>query len=118
VKSVIVAVREEYQESGTISHNSRKQQGVKLFFPVFSPGFKKKKEFFGFGETLCLKQMVKHFFTEGTVPVPPNRPSVFAIVSYYPLWSYRFRGVPQRRGGGIPYCSPKERQEKYFEDFY
>ena len=28
----------------------------------------------GFVETLSFQQIVKHLFTEGTVPVPPNRP--------------------------------------------
>jgi hypothetical protein len=53
--------------------------------------------------------MVNHLFTEGTVPVPPNRPLRFAIVSYYLLWNYRFKkGVPQRGGGGIICRSPKK----------
>jgi len=30
--------------------------------------------FYGFVETLSFQQMVKHLFTEGIVPVPPNRP--------------------------------------------
>jgi len=52
----------------------------------------------GFGETLSFQQMVNHLFTEGTVPVPPNRP--FALRQS----RITFPGIiapvvmPQRRG--------------------
>jgi len=45
----------------------------------------------GFVETLSFQQIVKHLFTEGTVPLP-EPPLRFAIVLYYFLWSYRSRG--------------------------
>ena len=59
------------------------------------------------------------FSTNSKVPVyggdsacPPEPPLRFAIVSYYLLWSYRYRGVPQRWGGGITCRSPKKSVKK------
>jgi len=62
----------------------------------------------GFVETLSFQHMVKHHVTEGTVPVPPNRPLRFAIVSYYLLWDYRSSGW----GGGITCRRPKKSGKK------
>jgi len=49
-------------------------------------------KFWLFFKTLSFQQIVKHLFTEGTVPVPPNRPCALQWYPYYLLWSYRSRG--------------------------
>jgi len=57
------------------------------------------------------------FSTHGKAPIygednacPPEPPLRFAIVSYYLLWSYRPRGVPQRRGAeALHAVAPRER---------
>ena len=54
--------------------------------------------FFGFVETLSIRLIVKHLFTEMTAPVFPEPPLRFAMVLHYLLWKFIEQGVPQRRG--------------------
>ena len=64
----------------------------------------------GFVETLSFQQIIKHLFTEGTVPVRPEPPLRFAIVSYYLLWSYRSSGGATAAGAeALHAVVPKER---------
>jgi hypothetical protein len=54
----------------------------------------------------------------GDSAYPPKPPLRIAMVSYYLPVSYRFRGVPQRRGRRHSLPEPKkERLERYVEDF-
>jgi hypothetical protein len=53
---------------------------------------------FGSVEILSFQQIANHLLSEGTVPVPPNRPCAFAMVLYYFLWNYRSRGDASAAG--------------------
>gem|GEM_PF-6209814 len=46
---------------------------------VILPENLRNDEKIGFVETLSFQQIVKHLFTEGTVPVPPNRPCAWRL---------------------------------------
>ena len=61
-----------------------------------------------FAETLSFQQIVKHLFTEGTVPVPPKPPLRFASVSYYLSGVIAPGGCHIGGGGSIPCRSPKK----------
>ena len=64
----------------------------------------------GFVEPLSFQQIVEHLFTEGTVPIPPEPPLRFVIVSYYLLWSYRSReGATAAGAEALHAVAPKER---------
>jgi len=54
---------------------------------------------FGSVETLSFQQIANHLSTEGTVPVPPEPPLRFVIVSYYLFGVIAPTGRP--RGGSV-----------------
>ena len=62
----------------------------------------------GFVETLSFQQMVKHLFTEGIVPIPPNCPFALRSEVIVP-W-----GVPQRRGEALHTVAPQRALRKIF----
>ena len=71
-----------------------------------------RSEVSSFAETLIVQQISNHPLSEGTVPVPPNRPLHFAIVSCYLLRGHRFRGCHSGGGGGITCRRPKKSVKK------
>ncbi len=65
-------------------------------------------DFFGFVETLSF-EMINYLLTEGTVPVPPDRPFALRLCRITCSGIIASGGVSRRRERRITCRSPKER---------
>ena len=69
-------------------------------------------------ETPSFQQMVKHQFTEGTLPVPPEPPPALCDCVVVPSLALSLQGGCHSGGGrGITFCSPKRALRKIFSGF-
>ncbi len=88
-----------------------------MFMPGSGKGLEKTWKI-GFVETLSFQQIVMHLFTEGTVPVPPNRPFALRLCVALPARGLSLQGdAAAAGGGGLHAVAPQRALRKYSEDF-